>query len=129
MSSGPKFSTKPSLVRSVKVRASCPSSSLRAGRRTSLPSCTSWATRSRSSIARGVGTRPRPARTSSGSPVVSRRRASARLIAEGLSCSARGARHAAFGKQHIEREQQVQVGRGHGGTIAAFAHTWRQTHE
>ena len=42
-------------------------------------------TRSRSSTARGVGTRPRPARTSSGSPVVSRRRASDRLIAEGLS--------------------------------------------
>ena len=35
--------------------------------------------------ARGEGTRPRPARTSSGSPVASRRRASVRLIAEGLS--------------------------------------------
>ena len=62
-----------------------------AGRRTASASCTSWGTRSRSSSARGVGTRPRPARTSSGSPVVSRRRASARLMAEGLRPSRRAA--------------------------------------
>jgi hypothetical protein len=85
MRPSPKFSTKPSLVRSVKVRMSRSNLSCSAGRRTASASCTSGPTRARSSSARGVGTRPRPALTSSGSPVASRTRASARLIAEGLS--------------------------------------------
>ena len=41
-------------------------------------------TRARNAAACGVGTNPRPARTSSGSPVAARRRASVRLIAEAL---------------------------------------------
>ena len=87
----PKFSTKPSLDRSVKVRASCRRSGLPAGRRAAWASWTSWPMASRNSSARGDATRPRPARTSSGSPVASRSRASARLIAEGLRCRRRAA--------------------------------------
>ena len=32
-----------------------------------------------------------------------------------------GACHAAFGEQHVQRDQQVQIGEGHGFTIAEFA--------
>jgi hypothetical protein len=85
MSAAPKFSTNPSRVRKVNVRTSCASFSWRAGRSTAAASSTSCATGARSSSARGVGTRPRPALTSKGSPVVSRKRAKARLMAEGLS--------------------------------------------
>ena len=91
MISGPKFSTNPSLVRSVNIRESFLRSGSAVGRRTACASRTSSETRSRSSRARGVATRPRPALTSSGSPVVSRSRASERLIAEGLSRSLRAA--------------------------------------
>jgi hypothetical protein len=72
-------------LRDLRVRLSRSNLSCSAGRRTASASCTSGPTRARSSSARGVGTRPRPALTSSGSPVASRTRASARLIAEGLS--------------------------------------------
>src|SRR4249919_3727338 len=85
MSAGPKFSTKPSLLRMVKVRARVVRSSINAGRSTDSAASTTWRTRSRNSSARGVGTRPRPARTRSGSPVASRRRASDRRMADGRS--------------------------------------------
>ena len=128
ISSGPKFSTKPSLVRSVNVRTSRARSGSSAGRSTASASCTSWPTRSRSSSARGVGTRPRPARTSSGSPVVSRSRASARLIADGLSRSRRAARgDAALVEQHVEGDEQVEIGRATWPDVAS--RTWRQTHD
>ena len=84
------------------------------------PSCTSRPTRSRSSSARGVGTSPRPARTSSGSPVASRSRASARLIADGLSRSRRPARgDAAFRQQHVQHDQQAEVRPRHATTVTA----------
>ncbi|MNE76464.1 hypothetical protein D3C80_1727020 [compost metagenome] len=86
ISDGPKFSTKPSLVRRVNVRTRCVRSSASSGRSTASASCTSALTRSRNASARGVGTRPRPALTNSGSPMVSRKRARARLMAEGLRC-------------------------------------------
>ena len=104
----------------------------RASRRGAAPpraSCTSWPTRSRSSSARGVGTRPRPARTSSGSPVASRSRASARLIADGLSRSRRAARATLPSASSTSR---VTSRLRSGSTWRRPAHarvTWRQTHE
>jgi hypothetical protein len=38
----------------------------------------------------------------------------------------RRARHAAFRKQHIEGDQQIEIGCRHGSSIAVM---WRQTHE
>jgi len=76
--------TKPSLLRIVNVRVSEDRSSLSAGRRTASASSTTWRTRSRNPSALGVGTRPRPALTKSGSPVASRSLASDRLIADAL---------------------------------------------
>ncbi|MNI63498.1 hypothetical protein D3C73_1188730 [compost metagenome] len=69
----------------MKVRTNWLRSGCCAGRSIASASCTRKPTRSRNACARGVATKPRPARTSNGSPVVSRSRASARLMAEGLS--------------------------------------------
>ena len=40
-----------------------------------------------------------------------------------------GARDAAFREQHIERDEQVEIGCRHAPTIAPLAVIWRQTHE
>jgi hypothetical protein len=101
-----------------------------AGRRTAAPSCTSWATRSRSSSARGVGTRPRPARTSSGSPVVSRSRASARLIADGLSRRRRAARATLPSASSTSRVSSRFKSGAPCPEHSSDSHgTWRSTHE
>ena len=62
-----------------------------AGRSAARALCARSRMRSRSSVACGVGTMPRPARTSSGSPVAARSRASVRLVAEALRFKRRAA--------------------------------------
>ena len=116
---GPKVSTKPSLVRSVKVRTSLPRSSNAAGRRTASASATSGPIRLRRSSARGVGTRPRPALTSKGSPVVfaqPRQGPAHRRRTEPQPFG--GARHAAFREQDVQGDQQIEIGPRHGATIS-----------
>ena len=118
MRSGPKVSTKPSLVRSVKVRTSLPRLSISAGRRTASASSTSWPT-PRAELERpGVGTRPRPALTSNGSPVVCRNRRQRPAHRRRAEAAAFGrARDAAFREQHIQGDEQVEIGPRHWATI------------
>ncbi len=123
---GPKPSTKPSLVRSVKARCSRRGCRRWLGRRAASASCTILPTWSRSASARGDGTRPRPARTSSGSPRVSRSRASARLIAEGLS---RSLRAAAATLPSASRTSRVTSRFRSGLVMGNGRHTWRWMHE
>jgi hypothetical protein len=85
---------------------------------------------SRSSSARGVGTRPRPALTSSGSPVVSRNRASARLIADGLSRKRRAARATLPSASSTSRvTSRLRSGCRHASTIAQPDRDMASTHE
>ncbi|CAM2195669.1 protein of unknown function [Paraburkholderia kururiensis] len=92
MSGAPKASTKPSFARMVKVRCNVAKSGSDAeGRSTPRASFTTSRVRSRSASACGVSTMLRPARTSSGSPVASRRRVSVRLMADALNPSRRAA--------------------------------------
>ena len=129
MSAGPKFSTKPSLHLSVKVRTRQARSSCSTGRSTDCASSTSPRTRSRKSSARGVGTSPRPARTSNGSPVAVRNRARARLIAEGLSRKRRAARATLPSASSTSRvTSKLRSGDDMRPTLARLPQTWRQTH-
>ena len=82
-------------------------------------SCTTWPTRARSSSARGVGTRPRPALTNSGSPVVSRNRANARLIADELSRKRWAARATLPSVSSASRvTSRLRSGRRHASSVA-----------
>ncbi len=73
----PNAIAKLSGARTTKARSVSARSGVR-GVSTSVAACAiHWATGSRSASARGVGTSRRPARTSKGSPIRSRRRANA----------------------------------------------------
>lgn len=74
------------------------------GWKTARTSRTRVWTRSRGSIARGIGARPRPAQTRSGSPVALRSRVKVRLIADGLSPSFSAAR------RYCDREICTRLG-------------------
>ncbi|MNN21530.1 hypothetical protein D3C81_1348560 [compost metagenome] len=80
-----------SLVRMLKVRSKVANSTSSRLRNTSPACSTSARTCSCKASARGVGTRPRPARTRIGSPMASRIRPSVRLMAAGLRFMRRAA--------------------------------------
>ena len=116
---GPKFSTKPSLVRSVKVRTSCLRSSVSAGRST--------ASRVLHELADPLAQLERARRRHQAAPGPDQQRIAGRL-AQSRQRPAhrrraqpqplRRARHAALGEQHVEGDQQVEIGCRHAPTIA-----------
>ena len=77
-------------------------------------------------MARGVGTSPRPALTSNGSPVVSRKRANARLIADGLSRNRLAARATL---PSASSASSVRSKLKSGGDMHRLYVMWRQAHE
>ena len=119
MRSGPKFSTKPSLVRSVNVRTSCLRLSFSAGRRTAsavLHELTDpLAEFERSGCGNETASGPDQQRIAR-RLTQSRQRPAHRRRAEPQPSGC--ARNAAFREQHIEGDKQVEIGCRHASTIA-----------
>ena len=125
---GPTFSTKPSLVRSVKVRASRSRSRLVLRREDRLPilhepaDALAKLERSRRGNERAPGSdQERIARRLS----QSRERPAHRRRAEAQA--PRSARDAALCEQHVERDEQIEVGHAV-APYQSLAATWRRTH-
>ena len=99
----PYAPTNTSLAHRLKVRSSVRKSTSRPDVKMACACSTTPRTCSRNSSARGVGARPRPERTKTGSPMASRMRARVRLMAGALRCMRRAAATALPSSSRISR--------------------------